>query len=457
MAVGVQLGLGFWPGIGGGVAVMVLSCFMVLGLYGPIRKLHPVGPDKSDRAKLIWLIVESLMFIACLVGMVALRLTEAWNVAQDPVFEAAQVTQEPFAPSAVHGGMRIYLYLLHGVLLLLGNKPAAAELLQLILLVCAALGLYFAVRRLSGSIAALLTVAFFGFSPYMLTASRKLSPVLLFVFVYSLAVWAIASASDSPQEKDGAGKWLALALRYLAAGLLVGFCCYLDMTGITLLFFVTGVVCFEDSNPVAAFLCCILGAALGYAGFHAIHSLWSGGTFLASVCGQAELYLPGSFRIPVLVEDAGVLWDVAVLVIFLTIGIFSFWCSRKIRDRGMWLFAAILLMGMQCFGMTASEYFDGFALLFLMFAAMAGCSVEALFTPPVAAETTEEMEIVDMDAHVDRETHVDIGLPGESADAQGEETAAIHYIENPLPLPKKHERRVLDYDYEVAEDDDFDI
>ena len=50
--------------------------------------------------------------------------------------------------------------------------------------------------------------------------------------------------------------------------------------------------------------------------------------------------------------------------------------------------------------------------------------------------------------------------------AQGEKQ--IQYIENPLPLPKKHVKRVLDYpcrpaaeeddfDYPVSEEDDFDI
>lgn len=42
------------------------------------------------------------------------------------------------------------------------------------------------------------------------------------------------------------------------------------------------------------------------------------------------------------------------------------------------------------------------------------------------------------------------------------------FLENPLPLPKKHEKRTMDYqhevaedrmefDYEIDEDDDFDI
>lgn len=49
-----------------------------------------------------------------------------------------------------------------------------------------------------------------------------------------------------------------------------------------------------------------------------------------------------------------------------------------------------------------------------------------------------------------------------------EQPKAIKYIENPLPLPKKHVKRELDYQYQVPEDkmkfdveipygDDFDI
>jgi flagellar biosynthesis/type III secretory pathway M-ring protein FliF/YscJ len=45
----------------------------------------------------------------------------------------------------------------------------------------------------------------------------------------------------------------------------------------------------------------------------------------------------------------------------------------------------------------------------------------------------------------------------ESADEQTERTdKTIHYIENPLPLPKKHVKRSMDFGLEEKEDD-FDI
>jgi len=38
-----------------------------------------------------------------------------------------------------------------------------------------------------------------------------------------------------------------------------------------------------------------------------------------------------------------------------------------------------------------------------------------------------------------------------------EKKPEIDYIENPLPGPKKHVAKSMDYDIEVSDDDDYDI
>ena len=45
--------------------------------------------------------------------------------------------------------------------------------------------------------------------------------------------------------------------------------------------------------------------------------------------------------------------------------------------------------------------------------------------------------------------------PGEGRLAEGEKK--VRYLDNPLPLPKKHVKRVLDYSIDVSNDDDFDF
>ena len=60
---------------------------------------------------------------------------------------------------------------------------------------------------------------------------------------------------------------------------------------------------------------------------------------------------------------------------------------------------------------------------------------------------------------------------GQAPDGSQEQIAPpreIHFLENPLPLPKQHEKKVMtyaleeedaedDYDVEVSDDDDFDL
>lgn len=44
-----------------------------------------------------------------------------------------------------------------------------------------------------------------------------------------------------------------------------------------------------------------------------------------------------------------------------------------------------------------------------------------------------------------------------SREKQGEAAAKAAPLYNPLPMPKKKEHKALDFDYEVSDDDDYDI
>ncbi len=488
MSAGSALGFGAVPGLAAGLLVMLVLGLSVRGIHGAVQKLP--GTVSGEKGRLVSAIWESLLLIACLVGMVALRFALSWDVSADPVFETAKVTGEAFAPSVPHRGMELYLWLLHGAMLLLGNKPLAAAALQTVLLVCAALGLYAGVRRLCGVVPALVTVVFVGFAPYMLAETEKLTPLLLFLIFYGIAVGFIAALPERARETRGISGGVLAVLHNLLTGILIGFCCYLDAAGITLLILLTGVLCVFSleneerksilGNGAFVFVCCVLAAAAGFAASPGLRSL-GGGSLAESVCAQRELYLPGEFHIPVTTGTGGAFWDVPVLVLLMAVGVFGFWCSRKIRDRALWLGAAVLLVLMQCFGMTCTDYFNAYALLYLFCVIMGGCSVADLFAagePQEAAGTdsgvdwlseaagTDSEEDARLSAEVDdqsgqtqREQPEDGSNENrlEMIDLQSESAPAVHFIENPLPLPKKKERRVLDYDYEVADDDDFDI
>ena len=452
MSAGAGMGYGFLPGFAAGMALLLLLGPAALLVNRGARMLFSTTVAGRRSA-----LAERLLLTVCVAGMTVLRLISVWNVEADPVFEMAKVTAEDFSPAVAHRGAELYLYLLHGAMLFMGNKAASAVCLQILLLIGAAFALYFGIRRLCGRTAAFICVAFLGFSPYMLAETGRLTQLLLFLIVYGAALYFVGSISD--REKTWREDRLYMLFSYLFAGLLTGFCLYLDVAGISLLIFLTGVICFDvrhhadRQNGVLAFLCCLAAAALGYVGAHGVRSL-GGGSLTASIYGQLELYLPGDFRIPVTGGAAS--WDTYVLVLLMAVGVYGFWFSRRIRDKGMWLFAAALLMGIQCFGICNTDYFDGYGLLYLFCAAMAGCSVSDLFVTeqetsepdePGSPEMSDEMEMISLDmSNLDR-----------SAESAPDASNEIQFIENPLPLPKKKVHRVLDYDYEVADDDDFDI
>lgn len=454
MSLGSGLGFGVAPGLAAGLVLLLLLGLSVWGIRKRVQRMRPAGI--GGRKQMVPLVAESILLIVCLVAMTALRIAGQQSIQGDPIFEMAKVTGESFAPTTSHGGMRIYLWVLHGILLLLGNNVFAATVLQALLLAGAAFSLYCGVRRLSGVVPALVTVIFVGFAPYMLLETQKLTPLPFFLIIYGLALRWIAGLPERMCEMRSVSDKICTGLHYLLTGILTGFCCYLDAAGITLLIFLTGIICFGDTdkeddapsdilgNSVLVFVCCVLAAVAGYVACHGIRSL-GGGSLAASLSSQLDLYLPGGFRVPVTTDSRAVFWDVPVLAALMAVGVFGFWYSRKIRDKALWLFAAVLLILMQCFGMSSPAHFNAYALLYLFCVGMAGCSVTDLFITEGKEPAPEEAPETQSDA--------DIEMPGLKSEA----TPTVNYIENPLPLPKKKVHRVLDYDYEVADDDDFDI
>ena len=128
---------------------------------------------------------------------------------------------------------------------------------------------------------------------------------------------------------------------------------------------------------------------------------------------------------------------------------------------------------MICLGMTGEEM-QGLSLLTLLVAAISGAGVQAILPDTTRNEllqTVVEAEVMSSPKKrrlkvQDLETEE---LP-EEAEPLPEETVEmekIRLIENPLPLPKKHVPKILDYklnndeegdfDYPVADDDDFDL
>ncbi len=387
-------------------------------------------------------------------------------------YETAEVVLGQEIPRITHGAVFFYVQLLHGVLALFGNYAAVGIWVQIALQFTAFLILFFTVRKLAGSVAALVFLGICMCAPFMVQSALSLSPEMLFFCLTTLAAWLIAM-----------GRGRLRPVWYLPVGILTAVCGYLDVTGFMLLIWGGAVICCqrEEANvPVReiwAALLCLAGTALGFAGCILIDAFLSGKTFVEIAGAWWLLYSPEGFRFPVAVGNGESELESIVLMGIMVFGIFSFWCDlQRERVRAAMLSVCSVILA-ACYGVFTSEM-PGFFYLYLLFAILAGVGVGECFRTAEVPERIKEDDIIlewelsadhgEWEKGVENSDEITATGTDMISVAQQAPSGEIKFIENPLPLPKKHEKRVLDFpmkqfsenddfDYSIGADDDFDI
>ncbi len=471
------------PGSLAGTYVGTAVVFAAAGLL--VFLLHRFGPkysaDSPDRNTVRSVSEAAAAVVLLAIGLV-LRVRAIGGAGQlNAYYEMAQVSAEGGIPQLAHGAAYFYVQLLHLVFYFLGNKFIAGIWLQIILQLGACLVLYLGLRKLSGHLAALISLGFMMCSPVIIGKSLLLSPEMLYLLLSGLVLWGIVSGKKSGLSPVGA----------FAAGLFAGAVSYLDVTGV-LLVLLAALAAFtirggriSPGRRLCAFLCSILGTAAGFLGCIGADALSSGKEFNGVLSAWLYLYQPkeGGFN-PALTEIPVTFAEAAVLAVLFSLGVFGFWCSKHRDCLGICTLLASLTAAAAGFGIFTEEM-PGELPLYLFCIFLAGIGIEECFRKddrirePVveAVETSETSASVTEDVgetknKPPKETTGENGT-GSAATKAAEKTSAqklpkSSYIENPLPLPPKHKKRVLDYDFAlengkenfdvaVSEEDDFDI
>lgn len=489
-----EAGVGAYWGILAAVLYMAVSG----GIVFLLGHLSAMETARTERNRVLWLVVEAALVVLFLALGFYLRVRGMDGAEQaSEYYDAAKVVAGQGIPQISHGAHYLYLQALNGVFLLVGNYFSAGVWFQVILQMAGAVFLFFAVRKLAGAGAALSALGFCMCAPYMIRISLALSPEMLYFVILALAA-ALTAA--------GCGRRLQPVV-FLFTGALAAVCAYLDVMGILLLplgwsmAFCLREEAAEVKTKAAAIALSVAGAVLTACGCILADSLWSGKAFQSVAGAWIRLYAPEHFRLPVAVGGADSGMEGLVLFCLLALGIFSFWRDRG-RDRIALCVAyvCVVMLG-SCYGIFTEEM-PGFYCLYLLFAILAGIGIEqcvqavpagarrsAVREQPGGMPGTERlMAAEDPDVQKEKELQKEFRQEREdgqenfrqakesqeqAVSAQDQEKSAAggkktNYIDNPLPLPKKHEKKVMDYtlqnipedddfDYSVAEDDDFDV
>lgn len=436
-----------------------------LGVY----LIHRFGPKYSGadgKKHSRRTVIEAAVTVILLALGLVLRAQRVGGVGEENAYyELAVMASKEEIPQFAHGAVYIYIRMLHGLFYFLGNKLTAAVWAQLLLQISAVLLLYFAVRRLAGNIAAIVMLGFGMLSSWLTEEASELSPAMLYLFLWSAALLLIAAAAGSEKSL-----W-----RFPAVGVVISIVSYLDVAGCLLLLISAAVIFSGQEAPgigrrLKCLLLCFMGAGAGFAGCALADSLISGKGFTEAMTGWLQLYRPMDFRLPVSADVPGTMAQAAmaeyiILFCVLTLGMFSFWRDRRNDHMKAWNLLLIILVSAGCFGIFTEEVPMGLY-MYLFLAVMAGVAVEECVRevkPVQAAAAPEPAETVSRPGPVSQaetaaQQHSKADAGPQTDGGAAAQPGKVKLIENPLPLPKKHVRKRLDYGVDVpAGKDDFDL
>lgn len=422
------------------------------------REKNPYGLMNNS---IPWRVAEILSVIVLIGGGAYLRISGIPGVVGaiegDAFYAATTVAVGKSIPQVVHGATYFYLQLLHTIFVLFGNKAAAAVGFQIFLQLLAGIILYFAVRKLTGRLAGIIAMAFWMLSPYMAGNALELSPAYLFLVLYSFVFLMIGRNLQKKSRNP---------VCTVLIGILAGIVSYLDIFGFTLFFLFAAAFTVEREphenflNSPGAFVSYgIFGGIIGFVGAIAGDALSCGKEFVPVLRAWAGVYQPKSFSLLTVLNAEGFYVDFVLLFVLLAMGIYTFWCSRYYERQGVWIavaFCLAVLLGLQVLNVNVGST----AYLYIFLAVLAGAAVEMLFVADKSvAEVGIENGILSSIRAEEYHAVEENEAIAEKIEVSREEPRKVQFLENPLPLPKKHERRVMDYRYtEVSDyDNDFDV
>lgn len=428
-------------------------------------------------------------------------------------YDMAVVTAESSAPSAsVLGLGELYVFCLSVALSFLGNKIASAIIMQVFLQIIGMILVYAVTRKMAGRIPACAALLYLACSYCCMEMLTCIGPEWLFFDLYlSGMLFAVSFVKSYCADRL---RKPAAVIGAITLGVAIGLLVYLHPVSLTLLIILAAVVVGrkyrqEDKKvyPSGAFsvviiMITVLACAVSWVCATAA-AYYEKGTGIYAIIKLCVAHLkPLRYDIAFTpaypyVSDIYLMGSAVVLAAFL---VFEFLRKDKEQNYTLWLFICILAAPTPMFvlGQAAGEDFFGIFSLYV-WAVLAGLGLQnCIFGGKVRVmqavieeinstaelDKPEQEESQEMNDKTEESEQMDgqevtvepeqSAYDGQEVFQPADETETIEeaekprFFENPLPLPKKHVKKEMDYQYqvdekdmkydiEVPENDDFDI
>lgn len=464
------------------------------------------------------MLMEGIWVALFLTAGIVLRVAMIGGAGEEAAYyEVAKVTENQMQMQLVQGSIYYYLFLLNGLFRLVGNKWMAGIVFQIVLQLLGILLAYFAVRRLSGRGPAMISLLFLTLAPGSVREGMTYSPKMLYFCLYASVLLIIAWYL---WQSTRSGKVLTWVLAVLC-GALVAFAGYTDIVGFTLAVPLCGLLGLKREQKgmfiwVAQFLLSVLTMAGTFCLLVYLDGVMSGSNFERVLWAWGTTYNIKGADYDFFFRESS--YDTVLLLIFMGLGIFSFMRRRNEEIFSPWVVMVVSIVVMRILGIVTPNMNGSYQMYFAM-TGLAGVALSELFVKDGGrvAQGADLSEAVVEELDQNKETGVENDGPtapvtltgikkkhfptaanakqGESAaaekkqaepprqeehrnmeerstqaepDKQEEQRKQVQFIENPLPLPKKHVKKVMEYpfipdasqmhfDIEVDPNDNFDF
>ena len=471
----------------GNISPMIIYGLLVI----PVAALYWIIRSVATwvRKNLVWkkhaaAILECIVFLMIIVGALLIRIIclnyaaaelAAFNTmgrsflpeSSMKYYDMAVVTENGFSAPMDYGISDLYVMLLSVVLSFLGNREVSAIFLQIILQMIGIILAYASTRKLAGRLSACIAILYLACSKACLNMLGYFGPEWLFFVLYMIGMLILVSFAKSYCD-NRIPKPLAVT-GAAAIGVLVGGLTYLDLTAASLLIVILIVAVGKKNRrenlPVRNSVS--VSAMVIWLSFLACAAVWFGAMAAVSHIGGTEIADDIRNRVGACFYNSFFfsgqrpytydIYMIGALIVPASFLVFEYFRGGKEQNYMPWILLCLLaaptpltVYGEHGFGILSLYIWAVLAGLGLQNAIFGG-SAKIMKTMieeiNMAVKKTEETGQIKQIA----DTGTAMGIPKEKK--MENQTTKPQYIENPLPLPKKHEKKDMDYQYDVEEKD----
>lgn len=448
------------------VFAMAPGCFFLIrkGLLKAAKKYQV-----SAHTVFLWEIFITLSaFMAGLVYRIYLCIQYGGGIQETEYYQMAMVKESGETVAMVHGISHLYIKCLSFALSFLGNKVMAAVWMQIFIQMLAILSAYFAVRKLAGRIPACVVTLTLSLSSVYAKQIVSITPEGFFFAFYAAGLLLIGSYLKGYCHSRFQKKAALIGALFL--GLTIGALLYLDALSITLFIMAAGVVSGVHKREDFTFSVLLYGLML-------LGSLVMLGFFFvldASLCGVGvsniaaawlDLYRTRFSIDYVLFMTESSMIESFILVLFTAFFVMAFWVRKKTQNAAPWIVLMLVLAPtpLTKVGVLPYQVYSVF-----IWSVLAGIGLQQSFAAGEEEDFAEGKEQTVLETLQPMEQQTDTAPAAAVEETEAKTGAKPRFLENPLPLPKKHEKKEMDYQYKVTEeqmkfdidvreDDDFEI